>query len=114
MKIHPSVRRIGAAIIIGIGLYATESCSVIRRLEVDSPTWNCVGSGQHYCHDTTIRTSLWKGKNNIKINADCDHISRIKVTTKPGDIIVGFITFGFVVRQRIEWDCGQSEGTNDM
>jgi hypothetical protein len=82
---------------------------VIRRLEVDSPTWNCVGSGQHYCHDTTVRTTLWKGKNNIKINSGCDHISRIKVTTKPGDIILGFLTFGFVVRQRIEWDCAQSD-----
>jgi hypothetical protein len=95
--------------------YILQSCSVVRRLEVDDATWNCIGSGQHYCHDTIVRTNIWKGKNNVKISAGCDNgISRVKVTTKPGDIILGAFTLGFVVRQRIEWDCAQSSGSTDM
>lgn len=92
-----------------------QSCSVVRRVEVDDATWNCVGSGQHYCHEMVVRTNVWKGKNVAKINAGCGNgISRVKVTTKPGDLLLGVFTFGFAVRQRIEWDCAQSSGANDM
>src|SRR5215467_10173571 len=78
------------------------SCSAIRVLEVDSPSADCAGSGQHFCHDTTITTSLWKGRNNKRdLKSLCPNgISRVKVTTKPMDVVLGFITVGLVVKQR--------------
>jgi hypothetical protein len=90
------------------------SCSTIRVLEVDSPSADCAGSGQHFCHDTTITTSLWKGRNNKQdLKSLCPNgISRVKVTTKPMDVILGFITAGFVVKQRLDWDCAQRSGSS--
>src|SRR5687767_13841598 len=81
------------------------SCSVIRVLQVDSPSADCAGSGQDFCHDTTITTSLWKGRTNKQdLRSLCPNgISRVKVTTKPMDVILGFITAGFVVKQRLDW-----------
>jgi hypothetical protein len=92
------------------------SCSVIRVLEVASPSSDCAGSGQHFCHDTTITTSLWKGRNNKQdLKSLCPNgISRVKVTTKPMDILVGFITIGFVVKQRWDWDCSQRSGSSNL
>ena len=90
------------------------SCSVIRVLEVDSPSSDCAGSGQHFCHDTTITTSMWKGRNNKRdLKSLCANgISRVKVTTKPMDVVLGFITAGFVVKQRLDWDCAQRSGSS--
>ena len=89
------------------------SCSVIRVLEVDSPSADCAGSGQHFCHDTTITTSLWKSKNKQDLKSLCPNgISRVKLTTKPMDVVLGFITVGFVVKQRIDWDCSQRSGSS--
>ena len=80
------------------------SCSVIRVVEIPSPTSDCAGSGQHFCHDTTIRSSVWKPKNKINLKSACPTgISRFKVTTKPMDVVLGFITLGLVVKQRIDW-----------
>ena len=91
------------------------SCSVIRVVQVASPTADCAGSGQHFCHDTTFRSSLWKSKNKIDLTSTCANgISRFKVTTKPMDVILGFITLGFVVKQRIDWDCAQRSGSDDI
>lgn len=91
-------------------------CSAIRVLEVDSPSADCAGSGQHFCHDTVIRVSLWKGRTGKQdIKSLCPNgISRVKVTTRPMDVVLGFITAGFVVRQRLEWDCAQRSGTQDV
>lgn len=92
------------------------SCSAIRVLEVDSPSADCAGSGQHFCHDTTIVTSLWKGRNNKQdLKSLCPNgISRVKVTTKPMDVVLGFITAGFVVKQRLDWDCSQRSGSSTI
>lgn len=91
------------------------SCSIIRVLEVDSPSSDCAGSGQHFCHDTIIRTSLWKGKNKKDMKSLCPYgISRVKVTTKPMDVVLGFVTAGFVVKQRIDWDCSQRSGSSTI
>ena len=115
MKFPTTTASIRGAALAASTLLAFSSCTIVRSVQVDSPTSDCVSSGQSYCHDTLIRTSIWRQKNVAKINGGCANgLSRVKVTTKPGDIIVGFLTFGFVVRQRIEWDCGQSEGSNDM
>lgn len=95
--------------------YVLQSCSAIRRLEVESATWNCIGSGQTYCYQKVVQTNIWKSKNDDKIEADCPNgISRVKITTKPGDVFLGALSLGFVVRQRVEWDCSQSSGTDDM
>jgi len=90
------------------------SCSAIRVLEVDSPSADCAGSGQHFCHDTTITTSLWKGRNNKRdLKSLCPNgISRVKIKTKPMDVVLGFITAGFVVKQRLDWDCAQRSGSS--
>jgi hypothetical protein len=91
------------------------SCSVIRVVQIASPTADCAGSGQHFCHDTTITTSLWKSKNKINLQSTCaTGISRVKVTTKPMDVVLGFLTLGFVVKQRIDWDCAQRSGANEI
>jgi hypothetical protein len=91
------------------------SCSIIRVVEVPSPSSDCAGSGQHFCHDTLVVTSFWKGKNKINLASSCVNcISRVKVTTKPMDVVIGFITFGFVVKQRIDWDCSQRSGAGDL
>ena len=91
------------------------SCSVIRVIQVPSPTADCAGSGQHFCHDTTIVSSIWKSKNKVNIQSTCANgISRVKVTTKPLDVVLGFITLGFVVQQRIDWDCAQRSNSDDI
>jgi len=92
------------------------SCSVITVLQVDSPTADCAGSGQHFCHHENITRSLWSGRKNKRdILSKCDNgISRVKVTTKPGDVLLGFFTLGFVVNQRIDWDCAQRSGSSDF
>jgi len=97
-----------------IGLLAG-SCSIIRVIEMDSPTSDCAGSGQHFCHDTTIRSSIWKSKNKVNLKSACPKgISRVKVTTKPMDVILGFVTLGLVVKQRIDWDCSQRTGSSEI
>ena len=101
-------------VIVLVG-YICTSCSVIRVVEIASPTADCAGSGQHFCHDTTISSSLWKSKNKVNLQSTCaTGISRVKVTTKPMDVVLGFITLGFVVKQRIDWDCAQRSGASDI
>lgn len=91
------------------------SCSAIRIVEVDAPTADCAGTGNHFCHHETVRTSFWKSKNKLNLRSTCPYgISRVKVVTKPGDVILGFLTIGFVVKQRIEWDCAQRSGSNEI
>ena len=95
---------------------ALSSCSIISVVQVDSPSADCAGSGQHFCYDTTITKSLWNGRNNKRdIESNCPNgISRVKVTTKPGDVLIGFFTAGFVVKQRLDWDCAQRSGASDI
>lgn len=108
-------RRLLPSFLSAVLALSLASCSVIRIVQVDAPTWDCATSGQHFCNQTTVRTSIWKGSNNAKISASCSNgISRVKVTTRPGDVFLGFLTLGFVVRQRIEWDCAQRSGSTDM
>ncbi len=91
------------------------ACSITRVVEVDSPTADCAGSGSHFCHDTTITTSLWRSKNKVNLQSGCPNgISRFKVTTRPGDVLLGFLTAGLVVKQRIDWDCAQRSGSSDI
>lgn len=91
------------------------SCSITTVLQ-HSPSNDCASSGQKFCYDTTLTRSIWKGRDNKwEIKSGCvTGISRVKVTTKPGDVLIGFITLGFVVRQRLEWDCSQRSGASDF
>ena len=91
------------------------SCSIIRVVEVPSWTSDCAGSGQNFCHDTIINTSIWKAKNKVNLSSMCANgISRVKITTKPMDVILGFLTAGLVVKQRIDWDCAQRSGAGEI
>ena len=93
----------------------SSSCSIIRVIEIPSPTADCAGSGQQFCHDTIIQSSVWKSKNKVNLQSTCPTgISRFKVTTKPMDVVVGFLTAGFVVKQRIDWDCAQRTGAGEI
>ncbi|HSB93593.1 MAG TPA: hypothetical protein VLC28_10760 [Flavitalea sp.] len=95
--------------------FLSSSCTVIRVIEIPSPTSDCAGSGQHFCHDTTITTSVWKSKNKLNLKSACPTgISRFKVTTKPMDVVLGFLTAGLVVKQRIDWDCAQRSGAGEI
>lgn len=91
------------------------SCSIVTVLQ-HSPSNDCASSGQKFCYDTTITRSVWKGRDNKReITSRCvNGISRVKVTTKPGDVLIGFFTTGIVVRQRLEWDCSQRSGSSDF
>lgn len=101
-----------AAVLIGC---MVSSCSIIRVVEIASPTSDCAGSGQHFCHDTLVRSSIWKSKNKVNLKSMCPKgISRVKITTKPMDVFLGFITLGFVVKQRIDWDCAQRTGSGEI
>src|SRR5690349_11884958 len=84
--------------------HTTTSCSVIRIVEVPSPTATAAGSGQSFANKKDVKTSLWKSKNKYNIQTECNNgISRVKVTTKPMDVVLGVFTLGFFVRQRLEW-----------
>ncbi|KAA9338785.1 hypothetical protein [Adhaeribacter soli] len=112
MKVFRNLKLFSSTVAMTCMLY---SCSVIRVVEVDSPTSNCPGSGQNFCNNTTINSSLWKSKNKLNIKSNCPNgISRVKVTTKPIDVVVGFLTAGFVIKQRIDWDCSQRSGSSDI
>jgi hypothetical protein len=115
MSYDGSLRTIMTFLLTLSAVIVLDSCSIIRIVEVDSPTADCAGSGQHFCHDTTIRTSIWKSKNKENLPSGCPNgISRIKMTTKPIDVVLGFITAGFIVKQRIDWDCAQRSGSSDI
>lgn len=104
-------KHLPSTLFIMLIVFLVTSCSVIRVVQVASPTADCAGSGQHFCHDTIVRTSLWKSKNKINLQSTCPNgISRFKITTKPMDVVLGFITLGLVVKQRIDWDCAQRSG----
>lgn len=106
---------IASSIAIVLICLVSTSCSVIRVIEIPSPTSDCAGSGQHFCHDTIVQSSLWKSKNKINLKSTCPTgISRFKVTTKPMDVVIGFLTAGFVVKQRIDWDCAQRSGAGEI
>ena len=106
---------IASSIAIVLICLVSTSCSVIRVIEIPSPTSDCAGSGQHFCHDTIVQSSLWKSKNKINLKSTCPAgISRFKVTTKPMDVVIGFLTAGFVVKQRIDWDCAQRSGAGEI
>ena len=91
------------------------SCSVIRIVEVESPTASSAGSGQHFSHYKTVRTSIWKSHNKLNLKSECPNgISRVKVTTRPADLLVGFVSLGFCVRQRLDWDCSQRSGGSQI
>ena len=110
-----SLRNVTALLLTLSSVIVLDSCSVIRIVEVASPSADCAGSGQHFCHDTTIRTSLWQSKNKENLPSGCPNgISRVKLTTKPMDVLLGFITAGFIVKQRIDWDCAQRSGSSDI
>ena len=34
------------------------------------------------------------------------NMSRVRVKTNPGFVIISFVTLGIVVPQKLEWDCG--------
>ncbi len=105
----------GFLMVVLLVSWLCSSCSIIRVVEIPSPTADCAGTGQHLCHDTTIVSSMWKSKNKINLKSTCPTgISRVKVTTKPMDVILGFITAGFVVKQRIDWDCAQRSGAGEI
>ena len=111
----PAHRAIMLLIVVCV-LWAMQACTVIRVVQTDSPSADRAASGQQFGYDTVIITSLWKGKNRVTIPNVCHQssISRFKVTTKPGDVILGFLTVGLVVKQRIEWDCGQRSGSSEI
>jgi len=114
-KTEHMTKYLPSILFISVIVFLVTSCSVIRVVQIASPTADCAGSGQHFCHDTIVRTSLWKSKNKINLQSTCPTgISRFKVTTKPMDVVLGFITLGFVVKQRIDWDCAQRSGTSDI
>lgn len=109
-------RRIMLLVLFAVIVAGFQNCSVIRVVQVESPTVDRAASGQQFGNRANVTNSLWRGKNRYVIGNVCPNsaISRFKVTTKPHDVILGFLSLGFAVHQRIEWDCAQRTGSSEI
>ena len=92
---------------------ALTSCKVQNMIS-NRDSWDCAHSGEKLCHDTVLQSSFWKTRTLPFLRTDCGpgNLSRVRVTTKPGDALLAVFTFGLVVKQRIEWDCAQPVSTD--
>lgn len=111
-----SIRATIRLLLFAWSVASLQSCSIIRVVQVSSPTVDRAASGQQFANRANVTNSLWKGKNRYVIDHVCPNssISRFKVTTKPQDVILGFLSLGFAVHQRIEWDCAQRSGSSEI
>ncbi|MEP6677473.1 MAG: hypothetical protein ABJA78_20090 [Ferruginibacter sp.] len=91
-------------------LFSLASCkvsyTVISHGDSDMPA-----QAHQLTHVKTHYSYLWGlVSKNDPLPAECgsgSNISKTRVTTTPGFIIISFITIGIVIPQRIEWDCSQ-------
>ena len=97
-------------ITIACCLLAFSSCkvsdTVVSRTNSDLPA-----KAHHLTHQGKTHWSyFWGLISNEPWPAGCQQgsdMSRVRVTTNPGFIIVSFMSLGIVVPQRLEWDCAQ-------
>jgi len=82
------------------------SDTVVSRTNSDLPA-----QAHHLSHQGKTHWSyFWGILSNEPWPAGCQNgsdMSRVRVTTNPGFIIVSFLSLGIVVPQRLEWDCAQ-------
>jgi hypothetical protein len=83
------------------------SDTVVSRTNSDLPQ-----QGRHLSRQGKTHWSyFWGILSNDPWPAGCQEgsdMSRVRVTTNPGFIIVSFLSLGIVVPQRLEWDCAQA------
>lgn len=80
--------------------------TVFSHANTDQPA-----RGRHLSHvGKTHWSYFWGLLGNEPWAAGCQQgsdISRARVTTNPGFIIISFVSLGIAVPQKMEWDCSQ-------
>jgi hypothetical protein len=102
--------RFNIRVLVVGGLFCLQSCtvgySVLSHADSDMPA-----QAHHLTHVKTHWSYLWGIiSKNDPWPADCvtgSNMSRIKVTTNPGFVIISLLSLGIVVPQHLEWDCSQ-------
>src|SRR6188768_1013986 len=97
-------------IVVAVCLLGLSACkvsdTVVSRTNSDLPQ-----QAHHLSHQGKTHWSyFWGIISNEPWPAGCQQgsdMSRVRVTTNAGFIIVSFISLGIVIPQRLEWDCAQ-------
>ena len=97
-------------IVVALFLLSFSACkvsdTVVSRTNSDLPA-----QAHHLTHQGKTHWSyFWGLISNEPWPAGCQQgsdMSRVRVVTNPGFIIVSFLSLGIAVPQRLEWDCAQ-------
>ena len=109
MKLYPILRILIPFVFLLSSCAVTDT--VVAHYNSDQPT-----RAKHLTHIGKTHWSFaWGLIKKGDWAAGCQqgsNMSRVRVTTNPGFIIISFVTLGIVIPQKLEWDCGPaSRGT---
>lgn len=80
-------------------------CTVTTRIMT---TTQCAGAA-NTVRDTTVVHYFWGLKQANDIKPDCDsrynHMNKVEVKTKFGQMLIGVLTLGIVIPQTVTWCC---------
>jgi hypothetical protein len=86
------------------------ACSVTSNV-VSSTSSSQPQVGKHLSHVGKVQWSYFWGlvpADNLPAGcSDGSDVSKVRTVTKPGFIVISFLTLGIVVPQQMEWDCAQ-------
>lgn len=103
---RPHTLRLLVVIILFLSSGCKVNYTVAAHADSDRPA-----QAHHLTHTTTHYAYLWGLiDKNDPLPAGCptgSNMSRVRVTTGPGSVILSLITLGIVVPQHVEWDCSQ-------
>ena len=101
----PAIRTLTAAFFCLAFSSCAVSDTVVGHYNSDQPA-----RAKHLTHvGKTHWSFLWGILKQGDWPAGCQpgsNMSRVRVTTNPGFIIISFVSLGIVVPQKLEWDCG--------
>lgn len=101
-----SIRFLMISCVIGLSACRV-SDTVVSRTNSDLPQ-----QGRHLSRQGQTHWSyFWGLKSNDPWVAGCQmgsDMSRVRVTTNAGFILVSFLSLGIAIPQRLEWDCAQA------
>ncbi|MGZ5221159.1 MAG: Bor/Iss family lipoprotein [Chitinophagaceae bacterium] len=90
-------------LIISVAVF--ERCTVTTRIITST---QCAGAA-NTVRDTTVRHYFWGLKQAADIKPGCDtrfnHLNKVEVKTKFGQMLIGVITLGIVIPQTVTWCC---------
>lgn len=105
-RLITTTKLLGIALLIAL----LPSCSVTDNV-VSQHTSDQSAHSKHLAHIGKTHWSYFWGiykPQGTEWNAGCQqgsNLSRVRVTTNPGFIIVSIVTLGIAVPQKLEWDC---------